>query len=73
MLSWTCTVHKVQCLSLCAGVIRFDLERQRSFNQGKMHVDRSGVRDIENLYLIRTYNHNAFQSNINVRLECSRF
>ena len=73
MLSWTCTVHKVQCLSLCAGVIRFDLERHRSFNQGKMHVDRSGVRDIENLYLIRTYNHNAFQSNTNVRLECSRF
>ena len=31
MLSWACTVHKVQRLSLDKAVISFDLLKQRSF------------------------------------------
>ena len=48
MLSWACTVHKVQGLSINAGVIGFDLERQRSFNQGQIYVALSHVRDMNN-------------------------
>ena len=73
MLSWTCTVHKGQGLSLNAGVISFDLERQRLFNQGQMYVALSRVKDFENLPLVGTHNCNAFQANINVTLEYNRF
>ena len=34
VLSWSCTVHKVQGLSLSDGVISYELQRQKSFNQG---------------------------------------
>ena len=72
MLSWIRRVHKVHGLSLNAGVISFNLERQRSVNQGHMYVALIWVRDIKNLHLIRTYNCNAFQVNSNVTLENSR-
>jgi len=35
-LSWACTVHKVQGLSLDKVVISFDLLNQKSFNAGQM-------------------------------------
>ena len=37
-LPWTCTVPKVQGLSLAEGALRFDLEKQKSFNQGQIYV-----------------------------------
>ena len=36
----TCTIHKVQGLSLNNGVISFGLERQKSFNQGQIYACR---------------------------------
>ena len=33
MLSWACAVQKVQGLSLNSAVIRFDLEKQKLFNE----------------------------------------
>ena len=71
MLSWIRRVHEVHGLSLNAGVISFNLERQRSVNQGHMYVALIWVRDIKNLHLIRTYNRNAFQVISNVTLENS--
>ena len=50
MLSWACTVHKVQGLSLDVGVVSFNLENQRSFNQGQMYVALSRVTRINNLF-----------------------
>ena len=44
VLSWACTVHKVQGLSLTSAVVSFDLEKHRSFNEGQMFVALS--RDI---------------------------
>jgi len=38
MLSWACTVHKVQGLSLTEAVISFELLRQKSFNSGQLYV-----------------------------------
>ena len=35
VLSWTCTVHKLQVLSLTSAVVSFDLEKQKSFNEGQ--------------------------------------
>ena len=66
MLSWACTVPKVQGLSLNSAVISFDLVKQKSFNQGQMYVALCRVTDIKNLHLIGTYNRHAFQVNSNV-------
>ena len=43
MLSWACTVHKVQGFSLDKAVISFKLLEQRSFNNGQMYVALSRV------------------------------
>lgn len=43
MLSWACTVHEVQGLSLNSTVISFDLEKQKLFNQGQIYVALSRV------------------------------
>ena len=69
MLSWTCTVHEVQGLSLNLTVFSFDLEKQKLFNQGQIYVALSCVTDIKNLHLIGTCNRNVFQVNSNVMSE----
>ena len=72
MLSWACTVHEVQGLSLNLTVFSFDLEKQKLFNQGQIYVALSRVTDIKNLHLIGTCNRNAFQVNSNGTSECNR-
>ena len=52
VLSWTCTSHKVQGLSLTSAFVSFDLEKQRSFNEGQMYAALSRVTSIDNLFLI---------------------
>ena len=42
-LSWACTVHKVQGFSLAEGVVSFDLEKQKSFNQRQIYVALSRI------------------------------
>ena len=37
-LSWACTVHKVQGLTLDNIVVSLDLRKQRSFNYGQIYV-----------------------------------
>ena len=61
MLSWACTVHKVQGLSLTSAVVSFDLEKQKSFNEGQMYVALSRITSIDNIFLIGKYNRNFFK------------
>lgn len=35
-LSWACTIHKVQSMSLEGGVTNFDLKKQKCFGPGQM-------------------------------------
>ena len=63
MLSWACTFHKVQGLSLeKARVISFDLLKQRSFNYGQMYVALSRVTSLNGLYLIGEYKSSAIKA-----------
>ena len=38
VLSWACTIHKVQGLTLKEGIVSFELQRQKNFSQGQMYV-----------------------------------
>ena len=49
--SWACTVHKLQGLSLGEGVVSFELVKQKSFNQGQIHVALSRISSIKKMYL----------------------
>ena len=55
MLSWACTVHKVQGLSLQTVVVSFDLDKQRAFNAGQMYVALSRITSMESLFLKGSY------------------
>ena len=58
-----CTVHKVWDQSLTEGVVSFDLESEKSFNQGQMYVALSRITSINQLYLIGKYNKAALKVN----------
>ena len=51
-LTWACTVQKVQGLILTEGVVSFDLEKQKSFNQGQIYVALSKISSKNKMYLI---------------------
>ena len=72
VLSWACTVPKVQGLSLDEGVISFDLHRQRSFNQGQMYVALSRITSLDRMFLIGNYNKTAIKENSSAKQEYQR-
>ena len=63
MLSWACTCHKVQGLSLPKAVISFTLNRQKYFNPGQMYVALSRVTSLSGLYLLGDYSKSAIRVN----------
>ena len=71
-LSWPCTVHKVQGLSLAEGVVSFDLEKQKSFNQGQIYVALSRISSMNKMYLIGSYNKAALKVNESAKKEYER-
>ena len=71
MLSWACTVHKVQDLSLTSAVVSFHLEKQKSFNEDQIYVALSRVTNIDNLFLVGIYNRNVFKVNESAVVEYS--
>ena len=62
MLSWACTVHKVQGLSLDRAVISFKLLKQKNFNNGQMYVALSRVTSLNGLFLTGEYKSGAIKS-----------
>ena len=71
-MSSSCTAHKVQGLSLSDGVISYDLQRQKSFNQDQMYVAMSRISKLENMHLIGNYNRNAIKVNKSAKKEYER-
>ena len=65
----TCTVHKEQGLNLTEGVAIFDLESQKSFNQGQIYVALSRITSINELYLIGKYTKAALKVNESAKKE----
>ena len=50
-LSWACTMHKVQGLTLSQAVVSFNLEKQKIFKPGLMYVALSRIRNLQELLL----------------------
>ena len=71
-LSWACTVHKVQDLSLAESIVSFDLEKQNSFNQGQIYVAFSRILSLNKMYLIGSYNKAALKVNESAKKEYER-
>ena len=61
MLSWACTVDKVQVKQFQDAVICFDLFKQRSWNDGHIYVALSRVKSLNGLYLTAEYNRYAIK------------
>ena len=71
-LPWPFTVHKVQRLNLNEGIINFQLQRQKSFNQGQINVGLSRVKLTEGTHLIGKYSSSAIRINSSAKKEYDR-
>ena len=63
MLAWTCTVHKMQGLSLPKIVVIFDLHHQRNFSYGQIYVALSRMTSLEGLYITGSVSAAAMKAN----------
>ena len=68
-LSYACTVHKVQGLSLNDRVISFDIQRQKLFNPGQIYVALSRITSMDKMHLIEKFNKRAFKVNLSAKEE----
>ena len=72
MLPWTCTVNKVQGLSLTQIVVSFQLLKQRPFNYGQIYVALSRVTTLESLYILEPFTEDSIRANPFGLVEYSR-
>lgn len=61
VLSWACTIHKLQDLSLNGGVVDFGLQKQKSFNTGQIYTALGRVRNYQKLFCMGKYNLSAVE------------
>ena len=61
MLSWACTVHKVQGDEFEKGVVNCELRRQRCFNNGQFYVAVGRVMSLPGLFLTGKYDRNLIK------------
>ena len=61
-LSWVCTIHKVQGLSLQEAVVSFDFVRQKIFKPGQMYVQLSRVTNIQGLFFSGSFKQDTIKT-----------
>ena len=71
-LSWACTVHKVQGLTLDNIVVSLELRKQRSFNYGQIYVALSRATSLEGLHILGKLQNNHIKANPKVHEEYER-
>ena len=72
MLAFTCTVYKVQGLTLTSTVASFNLNRQKNFSYGQLYVALSRVKSLRNLYIEGQVTKEAFSVDPDVKIEYCR-
>ena len=58
---------------MAEGVVSFDLEKQKSFNQGQIYVALTKLSSMNKMYLIESYNRAALKVNESTKKEYERF
>ena len=71
-LSWACTVHKVQGLTLQNVVVSLDLRKQRSFNYGQVYVALSRATSLSGLHILGKLEPQHIKANPKVKEEYER-
>ena len=71
-LSWACTVHKVQGLTLKNVVVSMNLAKQRSFNYGQIYVALSRVTSLNGLHILGEIQSKHIKANPKVNTEYER-
>ena len=61
ILSWACTVHKVQGKTFPKIVFSFQLLKQKRFNTGQVYVALSRVTSLQGLYLTGTFSRKSIK------------
>ena len=72
MLSWACTIHKVQGLSLEKFVVNFDLQKQRTSGQGQMYIALSRVSSYEKHFCVGKFEPSSIKVNASSLQEYER-
>ena len=72
MLSWSCTVHKVQGNQFPQVVFSFQLLKQRRFNTGQVYVALSRATSLKGLYLTGELNEKSITTDHRVSNEYER-
>ena len=72
MLSWACTIHKVQGLSLEEDVINFHLQKQRTFGQGQMYTALGRVSSYDKLFCVAKFEPSSIKVNVSAMQEYER-
>ncbi len=71
-LSWACTVHKVQGLTLEKVVVSLNSKKQRYFNYGQIYVALSHATSLQGLYILGEIKSKHIKVNQNVNEEYER-
>ena len=64
MLSWACTIHKVQGLSLEEDVLNFVLQKQRKFGQSQMYTALSRVSTYDKVFCVGKFEPSSTRVNV---------
>ena len=71
-LSWACTVHKVQGLTLENVVVSLNLNKQRSFNHGQIYAALSRATSLQGLHILGEIQSKHIKANPKVDEEYER-
>ena len=71
-LAWTCTVHKVQGLTVNEIVVSFELNRQNHFNYVQIYVALSRARSLQGLHVTGKIENKHVKANPKVHAEYQR-
>ena len=71
-LAWACTIHKIQGLTINVGVVGFELNKQKAFNQGQMYTALSRITSLSGLFLTGHFNKSFIRANEKAEHEYNR-
>ena len=63
-LSYACTVHKVQVITLSKAAVRLNLYKQKEFQTGQVYVALSRITNSGGLYLTGSHNRALIKTNV---------